>query len=104
MRVLRYGLYIFVRCFCDFTSGGRKLTKITKWELAADVKVFNAHWDRPEQRAAVQCRRTQWSQMKGEDLPYLLPIAVGIKLQVWEQVRKLAHASDPQLLSLKRTG
>jgi hypothetical protein len=55
---------------------------------------------------------TEWSQMKGEELQYLLPkeeeIAVGIKLQVWEQVmeqvRNLAHASDPQLLSLKRTG
>ena len=35
-------------------------------------------------------------------------IAVIIKLQVWEQVReqvrKLAHAPDPQLISLKRTG
>ena len=41
---------------------------------------------------AVQRRKTQWSQMKREDHKYLLPIAVGINLQVWEQVRKLAHA------------
>jgi 16S rRNA U516 pseudouridylate synthase RsuA-like enzyme len=51
---------------------------------------------------------TYWSQRKGEDLHYLLPkeeeIVVEIKSQVREQVRKLAHALDPQLLSLKRIG
>jgi hypothetical protein len=55
---------------------------------------------------------TQWSQRKGKDLHCILPkeeeIAVGIKLQVWEQVRdqvrKLAHAPDAQLLLIKRTG
>jgi hypothetical protein len=54
---------------------------------------------------------TQWSERKGEDLRYLLPneeeIAVGIKEQVREQVRELAHMqaglTDPQMISLKRT-
>ena len=108
MIVSSYGTYVFVICFCDFTSGGRILTLNTNWELAAYEQVFTAHRDRPEQRAAVQRLLSQWSQRKFEDLQYLLPneeeIAVGIKLQVWEQVRKLAHASDSQLLSLKRTG
>jgi hypothetical protein len=92
MSVSRYGSNIFVRCFCDFTSGGRKLTKITFWQVAAYEQVSTAHRDRPEPRAAAQRRMTQWSQRKREDLTYLLPIAVGINLQVWEQVRKLAHA------------
>ena len=108
MSVSRYGSYIFVSCFCDFTCGGRKLTKITNWELAAYEQVFTAHRGRPEQRAVVQRLMSQWSQRKVEDLQYLIPneeeIAVGIQLHMWEQVRKLAHASDPQLISLKRTG
>ena len=88
------------------------LLKITYWQVAPYEHVFTPHQDRPEPRATVQRRMTQWSQRKGGDKQYILPkeqkIAVGMKLQVWEQVReqvrKLAHASDPQLLSLNRSG
>ena len=110
MSVSSYGTYVFVICFCDFTSGGRILTLNTNWELAAYEQVFTAHRDRPEQRTAAQRRMTQWSQRKGADLQYLLPkgekIAVGIKEQVLEQVRDdaLRQAGQDLLLSLKRTG
>ena len=59
MSVSGYGTYVFVMCFCVFTSGGRILTLNTNWELVAYEQVFTAHRDRPEQRADVQGRMTQ---------------------------------------------
>ena len=105
--VLRYGSYIFVRCFCDFTSCGRKLTKSrivrTGIYCASGLTGADGSCTTPDDPIEPKERhRPAISSSEGKR-----DCAVGIKLQVWEQVREqmqnLACEPDPQMLSIKRT-
>ncbi len=103
-----YGTYVFIRCFCDFTSGGRKLTTITYWQAtciyyaSGPIGAEGNCTTLDEPIEAKERRRPSISSSKERRN------CGGDKLRVWqqlrEQVRKLAHAPDPQLISLKRTG